>query len=299
MVTVIANPHAGGGRTRCTLPAVQAELERLGVHHSACFSRSLEDARELAQAAAAAGEIVAAFGGDGLVAAVAGALRGSGGVLSVIPGGRGNDFARSLGVPVDPVQACTVVATGRPVAIDLGIAISLRDDAGDDPEEHVFVGIAISGLDAETNRLANESPLPLGRLDYIYGAVRALAGWRPLHYRLLLDGEPLDISGYMVSAANGSTYGGGMRLAPTASLADGRLDVVLVSEVSKLRFLTTLPKVFGGSHLDCGFMEIVRGHELEIHADRECLMYADGDPLLALPVRLRVDKHALQVLVRS
>jgi YegS/Rv2252/BmrU family lipid kinase len=297
MVTVIVNPQAGGGRTRRVLPAVQAELERLGVRYSARFSRSLDDARELARTAAAAGEIVAAFGGDGLVAAVAGALRGTGGVLGVIPGGRGNDFARSLGVPIDPVKACAVIAAGRPAAVDLGVATSLCDDPEADREEHLFVGIAISGLDAETNRLANESRLHLGRLVYLYSALRALSRWRPLHYRLVLDGRPLSLSGYMVSAANGSSYGGGMHLAPTASLADGRLDVVLVSEVSKLRLLKNLPKVFGGNHLNCGFMTIVRGQELEIHADRECLMYADGDPLLPLPVKLSVDEHALQVLV--
>ena len=119
-VSVIVNPSAAGGRARRALPAVQARLSPLGLEHRVTLTRDLDHARELARAAAAAGEIAAAFGGDGVIGAVAGALKGSDGVLGILPGGRGNDFARTLGVPRDPEAACDVLAHGEITELDLG-----------------------------------------------------------------------------------------------------------------------------------------------------------------------------------
>src|SRR5579859_1998359 len=114
------NPSAAGGRASRALPDVRARLQALGVEHHVEATRSLAHARELAHAAVAAGEIAAGFGGDGLIGAVAGALAGTDGILGVLPGGRGNDFARTLGIPRTPVPACDVLAHGKPRRVDLG-----------------------------------------------------------------------------------------------------------------------------------------------------------------------------------
>ncbi len=111
-LAVIVNPSAGGGRAGRALGAVTEALIARGVEHVVEPTRSLEHAVELALEAAADGRVAAAFGGDGLVGAVAGALRHSDGVLGVLPGGRGNDFARVLGIPADPVAAVDVLVTG-------------------------------------------------------------------------------------------------------------------------------------------------------------------------------------------
>src|ERR1700742_1182454 len=119
-LSVIVNPVAGGGRAGRALPTVRAELHRLRLEHHLQATLSLDHARALARDAIKAGEIAVAFGGDGLIGAVAGALRHSDGVLGVLPGGRGNDFARSLSIPVDPVSACAVLTTGFTKRLDLG-----------------------------------------------------------------------------------------------------------------------------------------------------------------------------------
>ncbi|MGH2895492.1 MAG: diacylglycerol/lipid kinase family protein, partial [Solirubrobacteraceae bacterium] len=98
-LAVIVNPFAGGGRAARELNGVEATLLRLGLEHHVERTSSLAHARELALAAAQAGETAVAFGGDGLIGAVADALRHTDGVLGVLPGGRGNDFVRMLGVP--------------------------------------------------------------------------------------------------------------------------------------------------------------------------------------------------------
>src|SRR4051794_14891789 len=96
-ILIIVNPSAGGGRAGRALPAVEAALRARAVAFRTEPTRDLDHARALAREAAGRGEVAAAFGGDGLVGAVAGALVGTDGVLGVLPGGRGNDLARVLG----------------------------------------------------------------------------------------------------------------------------------------------------------------------------------------------------------
>jgi YegS/Rv2252/BmrU family lipid kinase len=287
-LALIVNPSAGGGRAGRALPSVQAELTARGLEHHVERTISLEHARELGRSAAAAGEIAVAFGGDGLIGAVASALRGGGGVLGVLPGGRGNDFARVLGIPRDPRAACEVLAAGVVKALDLGEA-----------NGETFIGIASCGFDSEANRIANESRLVRGNLVYAYGALRALIGWRPARFELTLDGGRKHVvTGYSVGAANSKAYGGGMYAAPGAELDDGLLDIVTLAYMPKRRFLTSLlPKVFKGTHVDEPEVAVLRSAEVRIAADRPFQMYADGDPIAPLPVTVRALPGAIKVLV--
>lgn len=286
-LSLIVNPNAGAGRAGRALGEVTAALDGLGLEHAVERTTSIEHARELAGAAVAAGETAVAFGGDGLVGAVAGALRDTASVLGVLPGGRGNDFARVLGIPLEPVAACQVLATGRVRALDLG-------QVG----EQTFIGIASCGFDSEANRIANETRLVRGNLVYAYGALRALLGWHPARFEIKLGGgEIRTVRGYTVAAANSKAYGGGMMMAPDASLEDGLLDVVIVAEVPRLRFLRLLPTVFKGEHVRQPNVEVLRAREIEVSADRPFMMYADGDPIAPLPVQVRALQAAVRVMV--
>jgi YegS/Rv2252/BmrU family lipid kinase len=284
---LIANPLAGGGRTGRALPRVRQELTRLGLAHRLAETRDLPHARALARAAADGGEPAVAFGGDGLIGAVADALRGGDGVMGVLPGGRGNDFVRALGIPLDPVAACAVLASGQPRALDLG-----------DVDGHGFIGIASCGFDSDANRIANQARLIRGSLVYAYGALRALAHWHAATFTVAIDGgRSRTVSGYTVAAANSRSYGGGMQLAPAADLDDGQLDVVIIHELSRARFLTLMPTVFTGTHVNQPVVEVVRARTIEIAASRPFQVYADGDPIAELPARISVLPGAMRVIV--
>jgi YegS/Rv2252/BmrU family lipid kinase len=288
-VRLIVNPAAGGGRAGRAAPAVLEALRGYGLAARRTDTRDLDHARALAREAANAGETAVAFGGDGLVGALADALRGMpDAVLGVLPGGRGNDLARVLAIPLDPVAACAVIAHGAPRPLDLG-------EVGG----RAFVGIASAGFDSEANRIANAAPARLGNLVYAYGALRALATWRPARFEIELDppGERIDFTGYTVAAASSRTYGGGMQLAPAALLDDGLLDVVLIEAVSRARFLTNLPRVFKGTHVELPGVRVLRAAEVAIAADRPFTLYADGDPIAELPTRVRALAGAVRVLV--
>ena len=288
MLSLIVNPSAGGGRAGKAVEGVSSTLSGHGLEHHVEPTRSLEHARDLALTAASANEIAVAFGGDGLIGAVAGALRDTDAVLGVLPGGRGNDFARVLGIPLEPRAACQVLAQGRVRRIDLG------EVAG-----KTFIGIASCGFDSEANRIANEAQLIRGNLVYAYGAIRALAAWKPATFELILDGAQQHvITGYSVGAANNKAYGGGMYAAPGAELDDGLLDVVTCARMPKRRFVgELLPKIFKGTYIDMPEVTVFRAREVPISADRQFTLYADGDPIAELPVRIRALPAAVRVIV--
>jgi YegS/Rv2252/BmrU family lipid kinase len=277
-------------------PAAERELRARGLEVRRVDTRDLQHARELALEAAAGGETVVALSGDGMVGALADALRQrDGALLGVIPGGRGNDLARVLGIPDEPAAAAAIIAAGHTRTVDLGLVL---DDAGEDGQ--AFVGIASAGFDSDANRIANEAPAWLGGLVYVYGALGALLSWRPARFEIQLDpphGEQHAFSTFSVGACNSKTYGGGMRAAPDALLDDGLLEVVVLEHVGKLRFLTRiLPKVFKGTHVREPSVHVFRAREVALSAERPFTLYADGDPIGELPVRVRALPAAITML---
>jgi YegS/Rv2252/BmrU family lipid kinase len=297
-VCLIVNPAAGGGKAGRLAPAAEAALHGRGLTVRRADTRDLDHGRELAAHAAALGETVVALGGDGLIGALADALREApDAVLGVMPGGRGNDLARVLGIPDDLDAAAAIVAGGHTRRVDLGFVEGEHGSGG-----RAFVGIASAGFDSDANRIANEAPSWLGGLVYLYGALRALASWRPARFELELEppGEHRAFSAFSVGACNSKTYGGGMRAAPDAMLDDGLLDVVLVESVGRLAFLTRiLPKVFSGAHVREPGVHVFRAREIALSADRPFTMYADGDPIGELPVRVRALPGAVTMLTPS
>jgi len=289
-VCLVLNPAAGGGRAAALLPGVEAALRGHDLAFRTERTTSVAHARELAVEAHRADEVPVTLSGDGLVGCVAGALSALGAqeapLMGVLPGGRGNDFARATGIPADAVAACAVLALGVPTPIDLGTVDGVP-----------FVGIASVGFDSEANALANAAPARLGNLVYAYGALRALLSYRHATFTVEYDGERRTFSGWSVAAANASTYGGGMLMAPAARLDDGLLDVVMSERTSRVHFLRALPRIFKGTHTEDPSVRVVRGREVRVSADRPFVVYADGDPIGALPATIGVLPAAVRVLL--
>jgi YegS/Rv2252/BmrU family lipid kinase len=283
---LFVNPASAGGRALEALPKVHATLDDLGAPHRTVTTRSIDHAYEEAMSAVAQGETVVALGGDGLLRPLAGALKGTGSALAIVPCGRGNDLARVLGIPKDPNQAARIAVEGEERLLDVA-----------NVEGTPFMGIASVGFDSDANRIANEAKVVRGNLVYAYAALKALAAWKPARFEVLVDGERHEVTGYTVAVANSKAYGGGMYLAPHAELDDGQLDVILSGRSSKLHFLRSLPKVFKGTHLDEPSVTVLKGATVEVRADRPFVMYADGDPLADLPATVRVSPRALRVIV--
>ena len=148
-LALLVNPPSAGGRTLKLLPRVEHALDALRIPFRVERTKGLEHGVARALQAVEAGEVPVVFSGDGLIGAVGGAMAGSETPMGIVPGGRGNDLARVLGIPDDPDAAVAVLAGRTLRLIDVGEANGKR-----------FLGIVSVGFDSEANRLANETEFP-------------------------------------------------------------------------------------------------------------------------------------------
>jgi len=287
-LAILVNPHSAGGKALKLLPRVEQALDERRVDFRVQHTKGLEQGTEQALLAVEAGELPVVMSGDGLLGSVGGAMAGAETPLGIIPGGRGNDLARVLGIPSEPEQAVETILAGQSRQIDVGEANGKR-----------FLGIVSVGFESVANRLANETKFLRGNLVYAYAGVRTLLGWKPARFTIRVDDERTRLTGYSVNVANSSCFGGGMYVAPDARLDDGLFDVVTIGEVGKLQYLGNLPKVFKGTHVEKDEVRVFRAQHLELTASRPFEVYADGEHLTDLPAKLRVLPRALKVLVPS
>ncbi|MFH9011676.1 diacylglycerol/lipid kinase family protein [Streptomyces sp. NPDC017943] len=288
--TAVVNPTAGGATSAAALLQVARLLREAGAELETEYSRSLAHARELARSAGERGRVVLAVGGDGITGSIGGALSGTGALFGMVPAGRGNDFARALGLPSDPEGVARVLLHGTPRAVDTIEVVSSVHAAT------VVLGSVYAGVDALANQHANRSRMLRGPASYYAGALRAISGWRPVRYRVTVDGRDHAYSGYTVVAANSSYYGSARRIAPDARLDDGLLDVVMIRDAPRRLFFALMKELDTGAHVHRPQVQVVRGREIRIEADRDLPYGADGEIEAVLPVTARVLPGALRVL---
>ncbi|GGW97917.1 hypothetical protein GCM10010297_19320 [Streptomyces malachitofuscus] len=288
--TAVVNPTAGAATGAAALLALARHLREEGADLRTAYSRSLAHARELARDAGQQGRVVLAVGGDGIAGGIGGALSGTGATLGLVPAGRGNDFARALGLPRDPEELARILLHGEPRQVDtIEVTSAVHDRT-------VVLGSVYAGVDALANRHANRSRLLKGSASYYAGGLRAVAGWRPARYRVTVDGEEHPHTGYTVVAANSGFYGSGRAIAPDARVDDGLLDVVMIEDAPRRLFFALMQELRTGAHVRRPQVRILRGSEIRIEADRDVPYGTDGEVDAVLPVTVRVLPGALRVL---
>lgn len=267
---LVANPLAAGGRVGREIAAYERAItERFGPCEVR-LSRARGGVEELVREAAEEGAaLVGVVGGDGSIGeAVNGLLGGDrelpeGFELVFLPAGTGGDFARAIGMsgwrPEQGLAGCT------PRRIDVG-RVELRGHRGE-PVTRLFANIASTGASAVIAESVNQTSKRLGRLGFAVGTLKGLAAWRNRRIRLRVD-DALDreIDFNSVAVANGRSFGGGMKIAPNASLEDGLLDVITIGPVGPARFITQGRRIYQGTHLEMDEFTEDRGREVSIEA---------------------------------
>jgi diacylglycerol kinase (ATP) len=306
---VIVNPVAGGGRAGRLWPAMACRLRRLGFPFDHCLTEERRHAIELARNGVKKGyDLVVAVGGDGTVNEVVNGLVDGGeraGVpLGVIAAGRGSDFNRTLGIPVDCEQACRRLAAassaesleGITKTVDLGL---LSFQSAGRPERRYFVNVAGSGFDGEVAARANVVPRFMGgTIPYLTALVTTLLMYQNRDVEMVLDGgQPRHLRANSVIVANCQYFAGGMHIAPMADPTDGILDVVVLGDIGRLEFLQATPTVYSGKHVTHPKIEMHRARRVEIRSSQPMRLQADGEVLGAPPFIFEVLPGALSVLV--
>ncbi len=291
-IAVAINPCASFGRRRDVGPRVVGALLAAGHVVFALHEANIELLRRKVGAQVDAGiDVLVVVGGDGMVNLGTNIVAGTDLPLAIAPCGTGNDLARGLGIPFDDTDASIRhlldALTRPPRAIDAAIVLHGKLTTW-------YAGVLSAGFDAVVNERANRMKRPRGRSRYTLAIVRELATFKPISYRIIVDGVERQIRAMLISVANNVSLGGGMRVAPHAVIDDGYLDLFIVAPLSRLGFLRVFPKVFSGTHTHLSQVELTRCQSVRIEA-ANVVAYADGERVGTLPVEIDVMPQALLV----
>jgi diacylglycerol kinase (ATP) len=263
-------------------------------------------------------DVILLFGGDGTVHRHLGQLVKLGIPVLIVPAGSGNDFARALGLKGVRHSLAAwqrFCGGGNNVrAIDLGLITPIGADDDRDlaesarnsqPVARHFCCVAGVGIDGEVSRRANRLPRWLrGHGGYALTLAPAIFTFAPLPVKILTRDENSgeswitrsDRPAILAAFANTPVYGGGMKVAPHARMDDGLLDVCIVGDVTPLKLLTMLPRVYTGSHLKMREVEYFQSDRVRIETKSPFAIYADGEYVGQTPVEVGVQKAALKVV---
>lgn len=307
MLHLIVNPVAGNGRAGKRWRAFAAHLEAQGFATTPHLTTGPGHATELARqlAASDAGTIVC-VGGDGtLNEVVNGLLHDDRPVnpatrLAVIPCGTGKDMGRTLGTR-DVEQTARALAEGTVALIDVG-RLRYVDARTGHLETRYFANVADTGIGAATAQRINATSKRFGGLvSYLTGAVQSIAAFQPWDATVEVDGRPAYTGSVgMVVVANARYFGGGMLVAPDASLCDGLLDVFILEGVGKRALLTSLlPRVYRGKHVGRDGVRHQLAASVTVRSEAGMLLEMDGEQLGSTPVSVTVVPRVLTVVARS
>ncbi|KOG77013.1 MULTISPECIES: diacylglycerol kinase [Streptomyces] len=290
-ITLFVNPTAGRGRGAHAAQPAASALRDAGFSVRTVLGEDADDALRRAREAVATGTgALIAVGGDGLMSLALQAVAGTATPLGVVAVGTGNDFARTLGLPVrDPAAAGRLAARalkeGGLREIDLGRV-----------GERWFGTVLASGFDSRVNDRGNRMRFVGGRFKYDLAILAELAAFRPIPYRLRFDGgEPVETEATLIAVGNGTTYGGGMRICAGAKTDDGLFDVTVVGPCTRATLLKVFPRVYRGTHLDHPAVTVHRVSSIELAA-AGITAYADGEPMGPLPLTATCVPGAVRVL---
>ena len=234
------------------------------------------------------------MGGDGTFQALVNASFGEEVLLGVIPAGGGNDFAAALGLPDDPVIATELMLQGVERTADL-VRVQTADG-----RTRFYVGGGGAGLDAEAAHYASGlyRHLP-GRLRYVVSALHALSKHATLDIRIDLPESELpsiEAHAFLAAVLNSPSYGAGVRLAPSAMIDDGLLDVVLVENLHAGEVLRLLPSLVASGELRASRVKRWRAIRVRLTTCRACMFHGDGEIFGQAPVEIEAVPKAIRLL---
>ena len=288
---LIANPAAGRGRGARRLPAVREALAAVGIHDIR-LTKSAGHERELAAQAAAAGvDTIVALGGDGTWGNVARGILDAGHDARLVPiaAGTGNDFPHALELPAhDPVAMARIAAGNASARVDVGWANDIA-----------FLNVAGLGLETEVLQSVRRTKRLSGPLVYVAAALPVLRSYRGLRAAVQYgDDAPGQMKTWCaIVASNGPRFGGGFRVAPGATVTDGRLDLISVLDARPLRRLQLFVRARLGSHVGQPEVERRPVERVRLFFEDPPLLDADGElhQIAATELQIRISAGAIRV----
>jgi YegS/Rv2252/BmrU family lipid kinase len=300
---IIVNPQSDRGRTASRWIKIKEALKYYFKEFKYEFTEKPLQAIELTREAIKEGfDLIVGVGGDGTVNEIANGfferkkIINPEATLGIIPSGTGCDFIKSLNIPKKIKNSLEIIKNNSPSLIDLGKVI-FKDHLGRKIERY-FLNVADFGLGGEVVKRVNERRMERKASSYLRELILTMIKYKNKKLRITVDGEELPEDEYLIGAvANGKIFGGGMKIAPQASLNDGFFDFVVIKGLSFIEFLRHGWKVFTGTHLSHPKVRLIRGRKIKVECPKEekILLELDGELPGFLPGEFEIIPSTIRV----
>ncbi len=287
MIAFVVNPVAQKGRSAAIWQNIESHLRYDGHEFSVMYTECPGDGRNKALRAASQGATrIISVGGDGTVQEVVNSTYGMGLEIGVVPVGTGNDFARTAGIPKEPLAAAVLALEGEARPVDLGKV-----------DGRLFTNVAGLGFDADVAERANRSKMLVsGSITYFLSVLATLYKFQCREVTIDIDGLRWTQRILFVAVGNGKYLGGGMKIVPSAVLDDGLFDIVVAGDLTKAETLLTLPKVYTGEHVKHPKATQFRGKRVSVESHETLPVHADGEVIATTPITFEVMQAALSLV---
>ncbi len=301
----IVNPHAGNGSTGSIWPFIEAlAKDRLGPFE-AYMTKGPGDAVLFAKnAVAEKTRLLVCVGGDGTLNEVVNGIMmheksiRSDVTLGFIPNGTGCDFVRTVSIPKDIEQAVDLVVSGSVRRIDLGVLV-FQDQQGHD-RCRFFHNIASFGLGGEVAQRVNRTTKALGPfVSFMWATLISIFLYGKKRIQISVDNDyKKEIVIWNVAAANGQYHGGGMWVAPDASVCDDLLNVTIIGDLTIPEVFLNLSKLYNGRIYDINKVITLKGKKVAAISDDKVLLEVDGEQPGMLPMVVKIVPGALKIITK-
>lgn len=274
---LIVNLTSGGGKPKRQLESILKYLKKNGLNFTITYTDHQGEAVELAEKASNNGaELIISVGGDGTINEIINGIMLSKNhpALGIVPLGWANDFIKSADIPSNAIEACKIILKGNTRKIDIGIINN----------QIYFANICGIGFDAEVTHLANQmkSRHPdwhfLSAFVYVLATIRKLLAPFSYHQvKVKINQEEIKTKILFIAIGNGRVYGGKFKITPYALIDDGLLDVCLVKDLGRLKYLTIIPEAIKGTHEKVKGVYFYKTEEITIQSAKPIMAQVSGE----------------------
>lgn len=296
-IALMMNLKAGVGRTHRLADYVFQQFEMNGLPYEFVHGNSADDAIEKVTARISEFSAVVAVGGDGSVHTAAQVAYKHKLPLGIIASGSGDDVARACGLPHGRSFEATkkavdyfVTAWKEENKTDVDVMLAKTSDG----KEHAVLAVMSCGFDSRVNANSAKMTYLKGTFRYIAAMLKTLTRFSPISYHTIIDGREEKFSAMLIAFGNGSMFGGGMKVCPSANIKDGELDFIVVNEISIPTLLRVFPKVFSGTHVHHPKVDEGRAKSVWLHASGE-QVWGDGEYLGESPINIDIKPNSISI----
>jgi len=284
----IVNTTAGRNRTLRVWPKLERQLRSIA-DFSVFYTSQQGAGTAVAREVQGQGfDRIVVVGGDGTLHEVINGVDPLRCVIGIIPTGTGNDFCRSVDIPLDPFATADYIFSDNLRTIDLGCV-----------NGHRFINIAGIGFDADVADKVNKSTALRclsGTAAYLAGVFTTLPTYKNTHVNITVDKNTFEGSVFLVAVGNSRYYGGGIKMVPHAVIDDGLFHICLGQNIGFLEALKILPKVFSGRHINHPKVRCLSGKHISIKTPSAMNVHADGEIVSVTPADFKIIPSCLRIV---